>query len=254
MQTNIQTVCIFIYRKMPNHSISIKWKKYKNVLTPSQQFGNLISCSFATVSHFACKQNQNLVAFDFFFFGKLDKWTWIKSAKKNRVSFIDEAQDCFTLVWCKTKRLYFIFLSRVSGAANFSPNAVFLFFVLFFCNKRHNSCWTIWISTYNDYFFFFALLTLDRSSTDSPTDTSVHNNLISRVLARTVIENILYPKAKPKTDKQTVRLTLETLGSWLWSLAGRLPGGFFTDLLLAAFLSGYVTLREISNVIILTVW
>lgn len=67
--------------------------------------------------------------------------------------------------------------------------------VCYCCNKRHNSCWTIWISTQIHIHMY------DRQ-TVGQRDRHVweHNkNLISRILARTVIEN--FPPLPAHTER-----------------------------------------------------
>lgn len=155
--------------------------------------------------------------------------------------------------------VFFFVVARVLWAAQLAVTDC----ICYCCNKRHNSCWTIWISTYNAYFLYFCIFGIFDIRTGQ-TDTFIcvwaQTNLISRILARTVIENCSFnspnqsplPEKYRETAKQTSRLTLETLGFGFCIFLVEV----FTDLLawLAAFLSGYVTLREISNVIILTVW
>lgn len=90
--------------------------------------------------------------------------------------------------------LLFSFCFVLFGACRIRRDCVFFFFCYSYSNKRHNSCWTIWISTHRyryryicrysyRYKYCLTCRQLDRHVWE-------HNkNLISRILARTVIEN-----------------------------------------------------------------
>lgn len=132
-----------------------------------------------------------------------------KCVIKTRVSFIDKAPRWrFFFSPQKTSRIFllFSFCFVLFGACRIQRDCF-----CYCCNKRHNSCWTIWISTQ----YTFVCVCMSAWQADSRTERDRHvweynKNLISRILARTVIENfslpsphwtILHKKLKP-TNKQ----------------------------------------------------
>lgn len=219
--------------KLLNHSISIKWQKYKNVLTPHQQFGNFVSFRFRFRINFRLQANQSVHNFLPFDFCILHNVLWqqpqqqqqqqLQHSKKmcNKNSRFIHWQSPKMKIFCspqKTSRIFllFSFCFVLFGACRIQRDCF-----CYCCNKRHNSCWTIWISTQNSHTRVCVCMSAWQADSRTERQTRMRAQQKFDLSHFGTNRNWKFPSPlstlndsppKTKTDKQTARLTLETLG------------------------------------------